>query len=166
MGSRGPKPLPANLHLLKGNPSKLNAAQLEAESAAVDVSIPKAPSYIKHNALREWKRLSKVLKKYGLITLLDRSALAAYCIAYSRWVEAEEELERLGIGGMVQTYESGAMAPHPAVGIAKGYHAQMAGYYREFGLTPSARRGLEIMRQEDGDQNPEDDEDNPERFFE
>ena len=44
-------------------------------------------------AKAEWKRLARYLHDLGIISELDRSALAAYCQAYGRWVEAERKLK-------------------------------------------------------------------------
>ena len=40
----------------------------------------------------EWHRLAGTLYDMGVLTMVDRAALAAYCQAYGRWVEAEEKL--------------------------------------------------------------------------
>ena len=165
MGARGTKAKPASIHLLNGNPSQLPIGKLQEEADAVDVRAPAMPSYLGTTAKREWARLVRVLKKYGLITLLDKAALEAYCVSYGRWVDAEREIDKVGINGLIQTYESGAQAVSPLVTIASKYHAQMKGYLAEFGLSPSARRGLDIRRQDDGDKAVDDDESSPDRFF-
>jgi P27 family predicted phage terminase small subunit len=169
MGARGPKPTPAKLLLLKGNKQAGKQATLEQEANAVDIRIPSAPSYVTGLALREWRRITRVLKQYGLITLLDRAAVAAYCISYQRWAEAEAVLQERGPAGMVQTYDSGAQAIDPMVSIANKYNSQMVGYLHEFGLTPSARRAVTISRQDDGDPDGGDtkpgEEEDPEDFF-
>lgn len=42
--------------------------------------------------LAEWKRIAEALNRIGLLTQVDRAALAAYCQAYGRWMEAERKL--------------------------------------------------------------------------
>jgi P27 family predicted phage terminase small subunit len=75
----------------------------------------------------------------GLLTVLDIHILAAYCIAYSHWREAEEKLAEarekapatrgLLIDGRI----------NPLVKIARNAAADMLRLAGEFGMTPSAR---------------------------
>lgn len=85
--------MPANVHLLRGNPSKKPLADLLGELHP-EVDIPSCPRHLWPEAKREWRRISEELTKYGLISQLDRSALALYCQAWARWVWAEERLKR------------------------------------------------------------------------
>jgi phage terminase small subunit len=93
MGTRGPLPLPANVHRLRGNPSKLSTAQLEA---GIDpaVEIPSCPQHLLPAARKEWKRIAPELEKLGLISKIDRAALALYCQEYAWWAWHEACLQR------------------------------------------------------------------------
>src|SRR5690242_18226422 len=71
MGTRGPRALPANVHILRGNPSKKPLGELFDELRP-EVEIPDCPSWIWSEAKKEWKRVSAELEKYGLISKLDR----------------------------------------------------------------------------------------------
>jgi phage terminase small subunit len=53
---------------------------------------PDCPEHLSDEARAEWHRLVDTLVKMGVITIVDRAVLAAYCQAYGRWVEAEEKL--------------------------------------------------------------------------
>ena len=59
----------------------------------------------------------------GLMTELDRAALAAYCAAYGRWAQAEQAINRmaakdeLNAALMIKT-TSGNAIQNPLVGIA------------------------------------------------
>lgn len=53
MGERGPKPLPGNVHLLRGNPSKLPAGKL-LDTVRPEVSIPEAPDVLCPDGLFSW----------------------------------------------------------------------------------------------------------------
>ena len=55
-------------------------------------AMPRCPDHLDHVARKEWRRLATPLHTAGLLTLADRAALAAYCQAWSRWVEAEQKL--------------------------------------------------------------------------
>jgi P27 family predicted phage terminase small subunit len=93
MGARGPQPLPANVHILRGNPSKLPSANLFDEFKP-EVEIPSSPSWIWPEAKKEWKRLTAELLRYGLVSKLDRGALVLYVQAWAKMVWAEQMLSR------------------------------------------------------------------------
>lgn len=105
MGTRGPQPLPANVHVLRGNPSKKPVADLLGEFRP-EVEIPDCPSWTWPEAKKEWKRLSGDLLRYGLISKLDRAALVLYCQAWAKMVWAEKMLSR----AMKQAEEARAAA--------------------------------------------------------
>jgi P27 family predicted phage terminase small subunit len=45
-------------------------------------------------AQAEWDRVAKTLHAIGVLTSIDRAALAACCQAYGRWVEAEAQIRK------------------------------------------------------------------------
>ena len=91
MGKRGPRPLPTRLHILHGNPSKLDLKKRNEPEP--ETGIPDPPTILGGEALLEWHRITAELLQLGLVTKVDRAALAAYCQAWGRWVEAEEHLK-------------------------------------------------------------------------
>lgn len=143
MGARGPKPLPSNVHRLKGNPSKLPSEVLE-DDIRPDVKIPPCPAHLSAEAKREWKRISKHLLNLGIIAEIDMAALAMYCQAYGRWVQAEEKLAELGREGMVDAMPSGYKQGSVWLQISKQSVEQMRKMLPEFGMTPSARARLSM----------------------
>ena len=86
---RGRKPKPVALKLLEGNPGKRPINGREPRPPA---SQPTCPAHLSPTAKAEWKRLAGMLNQVGMLTQADRAALAAYCQAYGRWVEAERKL--------------------------------------------------------------------------
>jgi len=87
---RGRKPKPTHLKLLEGNPDKRAINGAEPQPAR---GIPTCPAHLSPPAKAEWKRLAQDLHRIGLLTLVDRGALAAYCQSWGRWVEAERKLQ-------------------------------------------------------------------------
>ena len=71
-----------------------------------------------------------------LLTTFDRAALAAYCQAWGRWVEAEERLSETPT--LVRT-PSGHIQQSPWLGVANKQLELMGRYMVELGLTPAAR---------------------------
>lgn len=90
MAGRTPKP--THLKVLEGNPGKRALNKNEPKPQA---KIPSCPSHLDKEAKVEWRRISKQLLQLGLLTEIDRAALAAYCQAWSRWVYAENKISEL-----------------------------------------------------------------------
>jgi P27 family predicted phage terminase small subunit len=140
MAKPGPKTLPANVHRLSGNRSKLSVLELRDRDAVLPaVSIPKAPSHLLPAAKKEWKRVSVHLEKLGLITELDMAALAAYCQAYARWTGAELKLKKLGEDGLITKTPSGYQQMSVWYQVSNKAVEQMHKFSAEFGMTPSTR---------------------------
>ncbi len=157
MGARGPKPLPANVHHLRGNPSKKPLGAILDEFRP-EVEIPDFPSWIWPEAKKEWKRISVELEKYGLVSKLDRAALVLYCQAWAKMVWAERALTRAmrladeareaaeskgeeytgGDGLMVKTANGNFTYSHHWV-VGKHAASEVKRYLDLFGLSPSAR---------------------------
>jgi P27 family predicted phage terminase small subunit len=137
----GRKPTPTALKLVKGNPGK---RALNKQEPKVKLSHSSPPPFLNDDALEEWDRVIGTLYTAGLMTELDRAALAAYCQAYGRWAEAERALARMAAKDdlnralMVKTVGGNAIQ-NPLVGIANKAKADMVRYAVEFGMTPSAR---------------------------
>jgi P27 family predicted phage terminase small subunit len=146
MGQRGPAPLPANVHLLKGNPSKRPLGELLGE-LKVPAALPDMPENIAADpvAREEWERIGPELLELGLVSEIDRSALMAYCMAYSEVIRCDQMIRRKnnfdpeGIAGMVVRTPSGYMQQSPWVQMRNRAAEAMKGWLREFGMTPSAR---------------------------
>jgi P27 family predicted phage terminase small subunit len=75
----------------------------------------------------------------GVLTIADRAALAAYCQAWARWVEAEEKLKETP---MLLKTPSGYVQQSPWLSIANKQLELMGRYMAELGLTPVARTRL------------------------
>jgi P27 family predicted phage terminase small subunit len=157
MGQRGPKPLPSNVHLLRGNASKKPLGSILDEFRP-EVEIPDFPSWIWPEAKKEWKRISVELERYGLVSKLDRAALVLYCQAWAKMVWAERMLSRSmkeaeearakaeaegreytgGDGLMIKTANGNFTYSHHWV-VGKHAAAEVKRYLDLFGLSPSAR---------------------------
>jgi len=127
------KPVPTNLKLLKGTFRKNEAVENEVQP---DLNIPSPPEHLNQIASVEWGRISQQLYKLGLLSDIDRAALAAYCVAYSRWVLAEQKLNEQGF--TIET-TNGNIIQNPIVGIANQAMEHMRKFLVEFGMTPSSR---------------------------
>jgi P27 family predicted phage terminase small subunit len=94
-------------------------------------------------AKSEWRRIAPALAGLGLATAIDRAALAAYCMAWSRVRHAEEMLAKEG-HLLVTEHTTKA---HPAIAIQMAAIREMRQICGEFGLTPSSRGRLVLPGQ-------------------
>jgi len=88
------------------------------------------------------------LSALGLLTAIDASAFAAYCVIYARWVEAEIALKTTG---PVVRAPSGYPILSPFYTVANQSLAQMRSYLVEFGMTPSSRSRTSVRSTEQSD---------------
>ncbi|MBL6425909.1 MAG: phage terminase small subunit P27 family [Maritimibacter sp.] len=102
-------------------------------------ALPRCPSHLNDVAYKEWRRLATPLHEAGILTLADRSVLAAYCQAYARWVEAEEKLAETP--SLLKT-PSGYVQQSPWLAVANKQMELMGRFMAELGLTPAARSRL------------------------
>jgi phage terminase small subunit len=110
---RGRKPKPTNLRLVTGNPGKRPINAREPKPAN---SVPTCPAHLNPSAKAEWKRLCQQMHNLRIISQLDRAALAAYCQAYGRWVEAERAMKTTPL---LIKLPSGYIQPSPWLTIAQ-----------------------------------------------
>jgi len=142
----GRKRKPTELHVLQGTGRKHRMNPNEPTPAA---AIPDPPRFLKGYALEEWQEITVELYELGLLTTVDRTALAAYCQAFRTWAEAVEALELKPREGepplekpqlaLLQRTKNGNVIQSALVGIAHTAMEQMRKYLTEFGMTPAAR---------------------------
>ncbi len=150
-GTRGPLPKPTALKLLEGNPGK-RALNL-SDGVNPRVEIPSAPKHLGQEAKKEWKRITPLLEDLGLISGLDRAALALYCQAVGRLSELE-----MAFNGKVQAKVDEGMSYCDAVfdasrsvtpsgyeqqsvivNLIAGHRLQVHRHLAHFGLSPASR---------------------------
>ena len=107
---------------------------------------PKAPDWLSDNAKRKWKELTPELKKRGLLTAIDKTALALLCLHYDLAAEAGKTLKA---EGTTVTDERGLTRKHPACQVLRDNSQSFARYMAEFGLSPSSRNKLIDVIQEE-----------------
>lgn len=134
---RGRPRKPTHLKVLHGTYRPDRAPKNEPQP---EPSTPSCPTWLHPEAKREWRRIVPHLEKLGLLTQVDRTALAAYCQLYARWWEAERAIKA---HGLTQVTESGYVAQRPEVGIANSALKQMRAYLSEFGLSPASRSRID-----------------------
>lgn len=157
MGARGPAAKPTALKVIEGTFRKDRAPKNEAKPA---VKAPSCPRWLHREAKREWRRIVPELLTLGLLSQIDRAALAAYCEAYAEWWEADRTIRE---EGRYQTFitKTGSeyRQVHPAVGVKNNAIDRMRRFASEFGMTPAARTRVEAAERDEKPKDP------AERFF-
>lgn len=120
----------------KPKPAGMSARRPERDESILASKLPAPPKYLDVEARREWRRLGAQLLRARVFSDVDAPALALYCMAHSRLVEAQNQLEHFG---SVIDAPSGYLMPSPWLAIANKAHEQMNRLLVEFGMTPSSR---------------------------
>jgi P27 family predicted phage terminase small subunit len=138
MGARGPAPKPTKLKVLHGNPGhrKLNKSEPQPRASA-----PSCPTWLSTEAKAEWRRIVPELEQLGLLTIIDRMALAALCQAWSEFHEATKILQE---EGRTFTTDKGYVVQHPAVAMQRSAWSGVKTFCSLFGLDPSSRSRLQL----------------------
>lgn len=138
----GRRKLPANVHALRGNPSKLPSYELNDTGPQLKAEAPPCPAFLTKDAKAEWKRIVKDLEILGLITKVDRGELAVYCQAWGDWKKAREKITELEDSGYVESTPSGYKQMSAWMQLANRAEDRMRKAGNAFGLNPSARASL------------------------
>ena len=145
--SVGRKPKPTIIRQLTGNPGHrpINMDEPQPENGA-----PACPDWLNEIARDEWYTITPELERLKLITKVDGAALASYCVAYSRLVEAEGCINRLGmlieipILDRHQELVGHKAVKNPACTQAFAAQKEMRACLALFGMNPSDRSRLKV----------------------
>lgn len=139
---KGRKATPSKLLLLKGGTAHSHRPP-RAQEPQPPEKMPHCPKHLNKEARKEWRRAGKILQSIGLLTEIDRMIFAAYCEAYSRWVEATIKVQEMG---MVYKKKDDTPGLNPYIRIAREAFDQMIRAGTQIGLSPSSRATLKVER--------------------
>lgn len=133
---------PTNLKIIQGTyrPDRANPNEPKPE-----ICSPEAPEFLSEKALQEWQRIAPILEGLGLLSQVDKMALAAYCSAVARLWLAEEQLKT---EGLTVTNERGRRIKNPLVDVANAAAKQISLFASQFGMSPSTRSGVSVKAPE------------------
>ena len=112
MGRRGPKPTPAALNALRGNPGH-RPDNPEEPKPSLPTSLT-APGWLKAEGRAIWEELTPELLRLGLLTQIDVSVLAAAC----RWWAIYRRADRALNAGLIVETKANGKQPRPEFAIA------------------------------------------------
>ena len=144
MSKRGPPPTPTQVLRLRGSlRGKYRKPEPEPTS-----SVPTCPTWLSAYAKTEWKRITRELKKIGILTQVDRAVLAGYCQSWSDYMEATKLLRN---EGGVLTTAQGTPVRNPLANIQGDARTSMLRFAQELGLSPAARARLATEKPKSAD---------------
>lgn len=147
MGARGPAPTPSKLKKLRGNPGRRKINDREPQPAE---ATPTIPTWLQGEARAEWKRIVPELRTLGLLTLIDRAALVAYCQAWAELVACTKILQDEGriitepIVDKEGDHIGDKIRAHPIVRMQRDAFARVKVFAAEFGFTPASRSRVKV----------------------
>lgn len=155
--SAGRKNLPTVIKEMHGEHRK---NRLNRNEPSPERGSPEPPEFLTEGAKKEWKYISYYLDKIGMLTKIDKAALAAYCQAYDRWARVEELLKQRAerdrdFGGMLELTSNGNVVQTPLLGVANRAIEIMSKFLTEFGMTPASRARLVIEPPSEGGEKDE-----------
>lgn len=137
---RGRPPKPTALHELHGDPGKGRLkARRAAEPKPTKSKGMEPPPVLSREAKKEWRRLTVEFERLGMMTVVDRGALAAYCAEWARFLDAERAIAE---EGAVVTDAAGVRRRNPWVMIQQASIQAMLPLWSRFGMTPGDRPRL------------------------
>ena len=146
MGRRGPKPEPAAVKAVKGNPGHrpLGADPKGDESAKREGVL--APAWLVGEALDVWQRLAPRLEGMNLLRRIDAETFGRYCRNFANWLKANSMLDEQGLTYDVESEHGKYVRPHPATVIADRLERQLTTAEANFGLNPAERQRIFAAR--------------------
>lgn len=97
------------------------------------------PAFFDDVGRNEWLRIVSAFNDEGRLTQLNITALQAYCVAYSRWVKAEGELQKYG--EIVKAPGSDTPKINPYLEVSKLAEYQMRKLMNDLGMFGEKPKG-------------------------
>ena len=91
----------------------------------------KIPEHLDAAAIAKWGEVFPILQERGDVGQGVADALAAYCVAYSRWTAAEQQV---GLLGLVVKSPAGFAVENPYLGVSKRALIEMHRWGKELGI--------------------------------
>ena len=137
---KGRKPLPTQLKIVRGTDEKRH---INPDEPTPEMSDLAPPAELSPAALKEWERVRSLLVDAGVVSVLDTTALIAYCETYATWADAMSRLRRTG---MILKNEKGVLYRNPLIRVANDAQDRMVKLLAEFGMTPSSRTRVSAIK--------------------
>ena len=145
MRKRGPPKKPTEIAKMQGNPGKRPLPEGEPLPKKV---MPERPYCCGKYGNELWARLAPKLFDLGLLTEIDDVQFAIHCESYDQYRKCVNLITK---HGALTEGSKGQSVKNPAFELRNDCFNQLKQLAQQFGLTPSARAGLNVGSQGEGD---------------
>lgn len=130
---RGRKPKSSQVKEAEGNPGKRAIVPSPEFSSGVE-----PPDVLSGDAIAitEWDRVTAELRAARILQSNDRMMLAAYCVLYSRWCQAESQLQN---EELIIWQDEKLPRPNPLIKISQDALKEARAIADLFGFSPASR---------------------------
>jgi P27 family predicted phage terminase small subunit len=141
----GRTPKPTQLKRITDNPGR---RPLNTNEPTPEEGVPDMPPGLSPAAQEEWHRIIPILQQMRVLTIAYSAAVAGYCQAYARWLDAEADI--VANGSIIEEpiirrrrREDDEVVGYkrkknPAVAIANESMKIMRAFMSDFGLSPAS----------------------------
>ena len=147
MGKRGRAPMPKEVLERRGS---WKAKRIENHPQPPS-GAPEMPGYLDELAKEVWSDLMDILNSMNLLTTADAGICARYCRLMSKYIAAEEFMQKNGETDVVRN-DAGRIqrvGKFPQVDMAIKYADQLLRIEQQLGLSPSARTSIRLPKDKD-----------------
>ena len=137
MGARGPAPISPQLRALRGTD---RADRGQSPTGRGTGKRPAMPKGLPLAAAAEWRRATRLLARFEILSEMDQRALADYCLCCVRLDQAEALITE---HGLLVRGDRG-LVKNPACQLARQYRAELRQWCAAFGMTPGARGRMNL----------------------
>lgn len=139
MGNRGPAPTPTALKIVKGEkPARINRTEPKPDPTE---GPPEPLEWLSEGAKEVWLALSGEMHRKSVLTFWDVHGFAVFCEAV---VHHREACRAVDGSALLVRGDKGRLVKNPALQIVRDEAQIIRAFGQEFGLTPSARSGIEM----------------------
>lgn len=141
----GRKPKPTRMKLLQGNPGRRPLPENEPQPKAAERT-PNVPAWLDGDAKAIWREHARDLWEVGLLTQIDREALAVLCETTALYRTAVEMIRAQGV--VWTSPETGYTQQSAWATVRNQTLSKMQSLWAEFGMTPASRTRIEVEKPE------------------
>jgi len=139
MGKRGPAPAPTKLKIIKGE--KSSRINKNEPKPTPPLEAPEPLDWLSEGARDVWLAIVPELHAKGLFTTWDVEPFAVFCEAV---VHHREACRTVDGSAILVRGDKGNFVKNPALQIVRDSAQTIRAFAQEFGLTPSARSGIQL----------------------
>lgn len=136
---KGPAPLPTPLKVLSGSATQ-DAAEREVKPESK--ALPRKPAWLVGEGGKLWSKLARSLHRKGLLDVWNADLFAVWCNEVGDYIEASRQVAR---DGLIVEGHHNVQRKHPALSVQRDAVPAIRLLGAEFGLTPAARAGLDLV---------------------